>query len=126
MVRQFIENLVAAIHTVPIIYIPHFHFSYIDELLDSVLSGKSGKKYFSFGKEAILECFTNNAVCDFETKESDDATVPLDGILSEILQKRKHSYSYKHLLKCMKGECMMIARPLYLFRIIQYHPFRLR
>ena len=88
MVRQFIENLVAAIHTVPIIYIPHFHFSYIDELLDSVLSGKSGKKYFSFGKEAILECFTNNAVCDFETKESDDATVPLDGILSEIVHPK--------------------------------------
>ena len=45
MIQQFKDSLVAAIQTVPIIYIPHFHFSYIDEIIEDILSEKKGKRY---------------------------------------------------------------------------------
>ena len=48
MIQQFKDSLVAAIQTVPIIYIPHFHFSYIDEIIEDILSEKKGKRYFNF------------------------------------------------------------------------------
>ena len=40
MIQQFKDSLVAAIQTVPIIYIPHFHFSYIDEIIEELENSK--------------------------------------------------------------------------------------
>lgn len=83
MIQQFKNDLIAAIKTAPIIYIPHFHFSYIDEILESILC-TSSKRNFKFGTEAVLECTSNSRLCDFETKKPKEPMVPLNSLLKEI------------------------------------------
>ena len=84
MIQQFRNDLIAAIKTAPIIYIPHFHFSFIDEILESILC-PVGKKNFKFGTETILECSSNSRLCDFKSKKPDEAMVSLNTLLKEIV-----------------------------------------
>ena len=83
MIQQFKDSLVAAIQTVPIIYIPHFHFSYIDEIIENVLS--NGKGQLNFGADLVFELYANNALRDFMTKEPIEFGEGLNNILKEIL-----------------------------------------
>lgn len=85
MIQQFKESLVAAIQTVPIIYIPHFHFSYIDEIVEEVLSADSSKRLLNFGVESVSESYANMTMCDFKTKDLIASDVCLNDILKEVV-----------------------------------------
>ena len=84
MIQQFKDSLVAAIQTVPIIYIPHFHFSYIDEIIEEVLTGNNGNMRLNFGADLVFELYANNALRDFKTKEPIEFGEGLNNILKEI------------------------------------------
>jgi len=85
MIQQFKDSLVAAIQTVPIIYIPHFHFSYIDEVIEEVLTGNNGNMRLNFGADLVFELYANNALRDFKTKEPIEFGEGLNNILKEIV-----------------------------------------
>lgn len=85
MIQQFKDSLVAAIQTVPIIYIPHFHFSYIDEIIEDILSGNNSKGQLNFGADLVFELYANNTLRDFTTKKPVEFGEGLNDILKEIV-----------------------------------------
>ena len=48
MIEQFKDNLIAGIQTVPVLFIPHYHFTYIDEIIESILSDKVFQSKYGF------------------------------------------------------------------------------
>ena len=40
MIEQFKDNLIAGIQTVLVLFIPHYHFTYIDEIIECVYNGE--------------------------------------------------------------------------------------
>ena len=43
MIEQFKDNLIAGIQTVPVLFIPHYHFTYIEKIKESILYPKKIK-----------------------------------------------------------------------------------
>lgn len=89
MIQKFRENLIAGIQTAPILFIPHYHFSYIDEVLESILSTNE-KKRFNLDLDSILEFDLAHGPINFKTKKelSDSFSEGALGFLKEILQPR--------------------------------------
>lgn len=87
---MFKEQLLASIITSPIIYIPHYHFAYIDEVLKGIFNGNAEKgKDFKLTTEALLEFAQDRGVIDFDTKDpSDGSAVGFKALLKEIVKKR--------------------------------------
>lgn len=89
MIQQFKENLIAGIQTAPILFVPHYHFSYIDEILESILSPKE-KKHFNLDLDSILEFDLAYGPINFKTKKelSDSFGEGLSGFFKEIIQPK--------------------------------------
>lgn len=89
MIQKFRENLIAGIQTAPILFIPHYHFSYIDEVLESILSTDE-KKRFKLDIDSILEFDLAHGPINFKTKKelSDSFSEGLSGFLKEIIQPK--------------------------------------
>lgn len=89
MIQQFRENLIAGIQTVPILFIPHYHFSYIDEVLETILSTEE-KKRFNLDIDSILEFDLAHGPINFKTKKelSDSFGEGLSGFFKEIIQPK--------------------------------------
>lgn len=90
MIEKFKENLIAGIQTMPIIFIPHYHFKYIDEVIGSILDLKSGeKRYFKLDLNSIIEFDLANGPLDFVSKEPLDKngySKGLSGYIKEIIK----------------------------------------
>ena len=86
MIEQFKDNLIAGIQTVPVLFIPHYHFTYIDEIIESILSPKE-IKYFNLNMDSILEYSLANGPINFKTKKaiSDSFSDGLSGYIKEII-----------------------------------------
>ncbi len=57
MRSEFKNQLITGIKTSPIIYIPHFHYSFVDEVITDVMGAKSSNTPAIIGldKKSILE-----------------------------------------------------------------------
>lgn len=90
MIEKFKDNLIAGIQTMPILYIPHYHFAYIDEILESILNPKSGeKKHFGLNLDSIIEYNPGYGPINFSTKKELDKngyTKGLSGYIKEIIK----------------------------------------
>ena len=86
MIEQFKDNLIAGIQTAPVLFIPHYHFTYIDEIIESILSPKE-IKYFNLNMDSILEYSLANGPINFKTKKaiSDSFSDGLSGYIKEII-----------------------------------------
>lgn len=84
MINDFKNQLITGILTSPILYIPHYHFAFIDEILSEILlSGKIPE----LSKNCIVEYDLTRFIVDFDTKESNGVNVGLIGLLKEIVQR---------------------------------------
>lgn len=85
----FKEQLASAIVSSPIIYIPHFHFAYIDEMLECIIGNNEAKVDFGFGLDGIVEYEISREQIDFTTKEKNStAFINIADYLSEIIQPK--------------------------------------
>lgn len=83
-------NIITGILSSPILYIPHFHFQLIDEILLRLCTPINGRKVVDLNVDEICEYNTATSVVDFQTKAKDvDWRVTLEGLLESILSGNK-------------------------------------
>jgi len=88
MIQQFKDNLIAGLQSSPILFIPHYHFSYIDEVIESILRPKTGeRRYFSLDINSILEFDQGYGPVDFISKKgvSSSFSSGVSGFIKEVL-----------------------------------------
>lgn len=104
MEKEFKTQLTTAILSCPIVYIPHFHYNFVDETLESILCPNEGRNIFDLSLEDNViefDCGLNHIV-DFKTKSLDDDMDYFDNptkILESILHQKNFSSPTIVLLK---------------------------
>lgn len=71
MKKEFKNQLTTALLSSPIVYIPHFHYQFVDEILNDILCPTEGHRLFDFSiKRRLFEydCGTQQVV-DFSSKK---------------------------------------------------------
>ena len=88
-IDNFKDQLASAIVSSPIIYIPHFHFAYVDEMLESIIGNNETQVDIGFGLDGIVEYEVSREQIDFATKEKNsEAFINIADYLSEIIQPK--------------------------------------
>jgi len=72
MVRNFRNQLITGILSSPIIYIPHFHYEFVDGLLHELLKENHGHKFFNLGADSIWEYDIARGIVNFMSKAKND------------------------------------------------------
>ena len=75
MKEEFQNQLTTAILSCPIVYIPHFHYKYIDKVLEEILCPEEGHKLFNMSlSEQVIEydCGRKRVVNFLTKKDHDD------------------------------------------------------
>ena len=74
MKEEFQNQLTTAILSCPIVYIPHFHYKYIDGVLEEILCPKKGHKLFnlSLSDQVIEYDLGRKRIVNFLTKKDHD------------------------------------------------------
>ena len=82
MKKEFQNQLTTAILSCPIIYIPHFHYKYIDEVLEVILCPKEHKLFnMSLSDQVIEYDCGRKRVVDFRTKKDHDDIPHYDDVI---------------------------------------------
>ena len=102
MKSEFKNQLITGIKTSPIIYIPHFHYSFVDEVITDVLGLYSGNNSIvGLDKNSILEFDISLGLIDFFTKEQEkdlDIYSNLMTYLRDIVDYNSHFNTEKIFL----------------------------
>lgn len=80
MKKEFKNQLTTALLSSPIVYIPHFHYQFVDEILYDILCPTEGHRIFDLPiNQTLLEydCGRNEVVC-FSSKKTNDDMVAYD------------------------------------------------
>ena len=86
MINSLKANLLTGIISSPIIYIPHFHYSLVDDVLLEILMPQNGRKYLDLTIDQICEYNSGTSIIDFQSKEKDpDWRATLEGLLEAIV-----------------------------------------
>ncbi len=90
---SFITQLRTAIYSTPIIYIPHYHYGYIDSALEQIVSLMSWEFNGQKAEDVIFEYSSNSAryQIDFKSKKRSNGgeDSSLDTVLLKILQNEE-------------------------------------
>ena len=83
MKEEFQNQLTTAILSCPIVYIPHFHYKYIDKVLEEILCPKEGHKLFkmSLSDQVIEYDCGRKRVVNFLTKKDHDDIPHYDDVV---------------------------------------------
>ena len=102
--KTFLSELMTGILSSPIIIIPHFHYSYVDEALNLLIeqcchNGGEG----SVKLNHILEIDESRGIIDFETKKRRESTT-FQAILEDLLdQTNKYETTCRKIILCKGG-----------------------
>ncbi len=92
MIEEFRNQLTTAILSSPVVYIPHFHYAFVDEVLYSIVNPEVGKrKVIPLNVEDIVEFDNTRGIIDFSTKRSRknlDTYSKLDTFLESLIEKK--------------------------------------
>lgn len=82
--ETFKTNLITAILSSPVVYIPHFNYSYVDKALKEIL--ESGVLEMDCSN---VEEYANNNEIDFRTKKKEEGSHSLSSVVAEYVERRK-------------------------------------
>ncbi len=89
MYKELKTQLVTGLMSAPIIYIPHFHFELIDEVIEDIVNPENGK-LLDVKLGNVGEFDIQFGVIDFQTKkDNENRTITLDGLLEAIVSDDK-------------------------------------
>lgn len=93
MKKEFKNQLTTALLSCPIVYIPHFHYSFIDDTLTEILCPKEGHKIFelTLNDNVIEYDCGRQCVVNFVTKQLDPDMADYDEpskLLKDIINKQ--------------------------------------
>jgi SpoVK/Ycf46/Vps4 family AAA+-type ATPase len=94
MKKEFKNQLTTAILSSPIVYIPHFHYHFVDEILKEVIQPQDGHRIFdlSFEDNVIEFDSGRNCIVKFESKKLDNDMSNYDdasSLLKDIVNRNK-------------------------------------
>lgn len=94
MKREFKNQLTTALLSCPIVYIPHFHYNFVDETLKDIIHPNDGHRIFDLSVEDNLIEYDGgrNCVVCFSNKEQDDDMVGYDNatsLLRDLVNRNK-------------------------------------
>ena len=121
MKSEFKNQLITGIKTSPIIYIPHFHCSFVDEVITEVLGIHSGNtSIVGLDKNSILEFDISQGIIDFFTKEQEidlDIYSNLMTYLRDIVDYNSHFNTEKIFLFKNFAEVLQDNRVISLLKL---------
>ena len=70
MKQEFKTQLITGILSAPIIYIPHFHYNFVDEVIREIICPSNGERnILGLNKDSIVEYCIAQGIVDFDTKD---------------------------------------------------------
>lgn len=91
MKKEFKNQLITGILSTPIVYVPHFHYEFIDQTLREII--ESTKNTLNLTKNSIVEYDLSRGIIDFETKNTRpnlDAYSKLQTLLCDVVEYDEH------------------------------------
>lgn len=105
MIEEFKTQLTTAILSSPIVYIPHFHYAFVDGILQSIVTPQEGmRKVIPLNAEDIVEFDIARGIIDFTTKQRRknlDTLSKLDLFLETLIEKRTFTNEKVFIFKNM-------------------------
>ena len=105
MIEEFKTQLTTAILSSPIVYIPHFHYAFVDGILQSIVNPQEGqRKVIPLDAEDIVEFDITRGIIDFVTKQRRknlDTLSKLDLFLETLIEKRTFTNEKVFIFKNM-------------------------
>lgn len=105
MIEEFKTQLTTAILSSPIVYIPHFHYAFVDGILQSIVNPQEGqRKVIPLDAEDIVEFDIARGIIDFSTKQRRknlDTLSKLDLFLETLIEKRTFTNEKVFIFKNM-------------------------
>ena len=105
MIEEFKTQLTTAILSSPIVYIPHFHYAFVDGVLQSIVTPQEGmRKVIPLNAEDIVEFDIARGIIDFTTKQRRknlDTLSKLDLFLETLIEKRTFTNEKVFIFKNM-------------------------
>lgn len=105
MIEEFKTQLTTAILSSPIVYIPHFHYAFVDGILQSIVTPQEGmRKVIPLNAEDIVEFDIARGIIDFTTKQRRknlDTLSKLDLFLETLIEKKTFTNEKVFIFKNM-------------------------
>lgn len=121
MRSEFKNQLITGIQTSPIVYIPHFHYSFVDEVLKDIMGTQLGHPCISgMNKDSILEFDISQGLINFYTKERErdlDIYSKLLTFLTDIVDYNSHFDTEKIFLFKNFADAMQDSKVLSLLKL---------
>lgn len=96
MYNELKNQIITGLFSSPVIYIPHFHYELVDEVITEILSPKSGRKILELGIDDICEFDIKLGIIDFVTKCPDrDWSIKLGALLEGVVSGKRNSVNDK-------------------------------
>lgn len=94
MNKQFKTQLITGILSSPIIYIPHFHYNYVDSMLHELFpNDENSRKYFGLDETSIVEYDVARGIVEFYSKKKKpgwDQYSKIETILEDLIENDGH------------------------------------
>lgn len=105
MIEEFKTQLTTAILSSPVVYIPHFHYAFVDGIIQSIVNPQEGqRKVIPLDAEDIIEFDIVRGIIDFTTKQRRknlDTLSKLDLFLETLIEKRTFTNEKVFIFKNM-------------------------
>ena len=90
MKKELSTQLITAILSSPIVYISHFHYDLVDEMLFDILTPKQERPFLPLSIKDILEFDLSIGIVDFQTKKVDEnfSNITWDGLCAYLLEEQ--------------------------------------
>lgn len=96
MKQEFKNQLITGILSAPIIYIPHSHGRFVDEILKEIISPEKGKRsILELSKNSVIEFDMSRGIIDFETKRDEqncDGYHKIQTLLKDLINKGEDKF----------------------------------
>lgn len=94
MYKELKNQIITGILSSPIVYIPHFHYQLVDEvLIDIVSPSTAGRKILDLNEDSIIEYDLYEGIIDFKNKKRDEALDVYSNLytfFSDIVEYESH------------------------------------
>ena len=92
MIEEFKTQLITALLSSPVVYIPHFHYAFVDGILESIVNPPQGQRQVvALDAEDIVEFDIARGIIDFTAKQRRknlDTLSKLDVFLETLIEKK--------------------------------------
>lgn len=94
MYKELKNQIITGILSSPIVYIPHFHYQLVDEVLTDIVSPSTAdRKILDLNEDSIIEYDLYEGIIDFKNKKRDEALDVYSNLytfFSDIVEYKSH------------------------------------